>query len=367
MNYDFEARQAKLKDITTVDAVAIVPGANMFYFTGLEFHLSERPVIGIFSAMGVSFIVPELEVIKLTNHPDLEANIFSWGDAEGFEQAFTNAVKDLGLDEATLGLDGLTMRVFEMLAFQQSSATNILDVGQNLLDIRARKTAEEVQAMREAIRLSERALDKLLQWMEPGMTELEMGRELSRLLKAEGSSGESFEPLVQVGANSALPHGFSGDRQLGENDFLLIDFGGRARGYPADITRTFCLGTPTAEMQKIYDVVLEANKAAQTAAGPGVACGVVDEAARNVIEAAGYGEYFTHRTGHGLGLEIHELPQIAAGVVDVLEPGMVFTIEPGIYIPGLGGVRIEDNVVVTQSGLDVLTEYPRQLTLRVAP
>jgi Xaa-Pro dipeptidase len=134
-------------------------------------------------------------------------------------------------------------------------------------------------------------------------------------------------------------------------------------GYPADITRTFCLGAPDAEMQRVYDTVLAANEAARAAVQPGVPMGSVDQAARDVITAAGYGAYFIHRTGHGLGLDVHEaIPQIAAGVTDVLEPGMVFTIEPGIYLPGWGGVRIEDNVVVTTAGCDVLTQFPRRLT-----
>jgi len=215
--------------------------------------------------------------------------------------------------------------------------------------------------LREAVQRSERALDALLKWVQPGMTEREIAGQLGRLLRENGLAEESFAPLVQVGAGSAFPHGMPGDRQLQADDFLLIDFGGKIEGYPADITRTVCLGSPSDEMRKIYDTVLAANQAGIAAAKPGVACGEVDKAARDVIEAAGYGEYFIHRTGHGLGLEGHENPQIAAGVTDVLQTGMVFTVEPGIYVPGLGGVRIEDNVVVTADGVDVLTTYPRRL------
>jgi Xaa-Pro dipeptidase len=193
------------------------------------------------------------------------------------------------------------------------------------------------------------------------MTEQEIAAELARLLREAGSEGDSFAPLVQTGPNSALPHGKVTQRALEEGDLLLIDFGGTRHKYPADITRTFCLGDPSEEIQKIYDTVLAANQAAAAAAKPGVPCGEVDKAAREVIEAAGYGEYFIHRTGHGLGMSVHELPQIAAGVEDVLETGMIFTIEPGIYVPGLGGVRIEDNVHVTETGVEVLTQYPRSL------
>ena len=207
----------------------------------------------------------------------------------------------------------------------------------------------------------DQALHRLLEWVKPGKTEHEIAAELSRLLKEVGSDDDSFE-MVQTGPNSALPHGSLTHRTLGRDEFLLIDFGGSQHGYPADITRTFCLGAPTEEMRKIYDTVLAANHAAAAVVRPGISCGEVDKAARSVIEAAGYGEYFIHRTGHGLGLEIHELPQIASGVASALETGMVFTIEPGIYIPGLGGVRIEDNVHVTEDGVEVLTQYPRRLT-----
>jgi Xaa-Pro dipeptidase len=200
--------------------------------------------------------------------------------------------------------------------------------------------------------------------VQPGMSEIAIAEWLVSELKKLGSTGLAFDPLVQTGPNSALPHGDLTDRTLQRDEFLLIDYGGSINGYPADITRTFCLGTPSAEMQKIYDTVLAANAAAKAIAGPGVAMGTVDKAARDVITAAGYGEYFTHRTGHGLGLDTHEpVPQIASGVADLLEPGMAFTIEPGIYVPGLGGVRIEDNVVVTERGVDVLTSYPRKLIL----
>ena len=362
MNFDFTERQAKLAQMNDVAATVIVPGANMVYFTGLHFHLSERPTLAIFGADGqMSVIIPELEVPKIKARDDLEVRVIAWSDVEGFQGAFERAVRELGLQGKTIGVDGQTMRVFEYQAFEHAGIGKISNVGKPLLDIRAIKTSTEVEAMRKAIHMSERALERLVAWVEPGMTEMHIGTELSRLMVLEGSVGEAFSPLIQTGPNSALPHGFMTERKLTEGEFLLIDFGGKFEGYPADITRTFCLGTPTDEMQKIYDAVLAANRAAIAIAAPGVTCGDVDKAARDEIVAAGYGEYFIHRTGHGLGLEGHELPQIAGGVTDTLQPGMVFTVEPGIYVPGLGGVRIEDDVAVTETGVDVLTSYPRQL------
>ena len=360
-------RQEKLRGVRGVDAVALVPGANLVYFTGLHFHLSERPIVALFMPGGeAAFIVPELELPQLNARPDLAARTFVWTDAGGFEGAFGEAVTALGLRGGTLGVDGMTMRVSEWLAFKRVDETlRVKPVERELIAIRARKTAEEVDAMRRAVRLSEKALETLLEEIKPGMTERAVAARLSELLRAQGGEGEAFGALVQTGPNSALPHGGVSDRALQEGEFLLIDFGGKVGGYPADITRTFCLGAPSEEMVRIHDAVLRANRAAVGAAEPGVPMGALDRAARGVIEEAGYGPLFIHRTGHGLGLEIHEpIPQIAAGVADLLEPGMAFTIEPGVYVPGLGGVRIEDDVVVTETGVEVLTGFSRGLAIK---
>jgi Xaa-Pro dipeptidase len=363
MHIDYAARQDKLRQITGVDAVILAPGANLFYFTGLEFHLSERPTLVIVTPDGgLSLIIPQLEMPKLHQRPDLEARAFSWTDTDGSAGAFRQAVEELGLRGKTLGVDGLTVRVTEWLAFQAvDSSLKVSAIERQIIHILAHKSPEEVEAMRQAVRLSEAALERLLGWVQPGMTERQIATRLGEELNVLGSHGNAFEPLIQTGPNSALPHGMITERALQADEFLLIDYGGRYEGYPADITRTFCLGTPSAEMQRIYDTVRAANEAGIKAAGPGVPMGAVDQAAREVIRAAGYGEYFIHRTGHGLGLNGHELiPQIAEGVTDLLEPGMAFTVEPGIYVPGLGGVRIEDNVVITESGVDVLTSFPKQ-------
>jgi Xaa-Pro dipeptidase len=362
MAMDYSQRLAALRALEGVDAVALVPGANMVYFTGLHYHLSERPIVAFVMQDEIAFIMPELEVPQIRERSDMEGRLFVWNDADGFSGAFKEAVEALGLNEGTLGVDDKTMRVFELLEFlEHAPAMQVREFGTDLLSIRSRKSTDEVDAMRRAIEISEQALRKLLTWVQPDMTEREIAARLDADLMALGTQGYAFKALVQTGPNSALPHGGTTDRVLQAGEFLLIDFGGMYQGYPADITRTFCLGEASPEMQKIFNTVLAANQAAVLATRPGVACEDVDNAARNVIETAGYGEYFIHRTGHGLGLETHELPQIAAGVDDVLEPGMVFTIEPGIYIPGLGGVRIEDNVLVTNDGVEVLTSFPREL------
>lgn len=359
---DYRKRIETLLDACQVDIVAIVSGANMVYFTGLHFHLSERPTLAFLHRGGVTFILPQLEQTKLTGRDDLQAQVFAWSDTDGYQGAFVAAADALNVAHKTLGVDGQTMRVFEWLALGGVGVelARTQDVGRTLLQVRAIKTPEEVATMREAIRISEQALANVCAWVRVGMTEREIATRLAQELSALGSEGQAFEPIVLAGEKSALPHGVSGGRVLGENEYLLIDFGGMYHEYPADITRTFYTGTPSDKMREIYDVVAQANAAARAVARAGVTCGEVDAAARKVIEAAGYGAYFTHRTGHGLGLQGHELPQIASGVDTPLEVGMVFTIEPGVYLEGFGGVRIEDDVVVTADGIDVLTSYPRE-------
>jgi Xaa-Pro dipeptidase len=365
MSNNYAARLAAARQIKDVDAIALVPGWNFVYFTGLHMHLQVRPTILFITPTGLAMIVPRLEMQTLIERPDLNVQPFAWGDSEGWAGAFKDAIDVLGLRGKTLGIDGMTMRATEMLRLQAAAPDmRILPLERELIRIRAVKGEDEVASLRKAVEIAERALGDMMREVQPGMTEKQIGARLSTLMTQYGSDGESFVPAVQTGPNTANPHAPAGDRTLREGEFLLIDFGCRVNGYPSDITRTFCLGTPSAEMQRIYDVVLRANEAAQAAAKPGVAMGAVDAAARGVITAAGYGEYFTHRTGHGLGLDIHEpIPQIAGGVEDVLEEGMCFTIEPGIYVPGFGGVRIEDNVVVTANGLEVLTSYERKLAL----
>jgi len=355
---DYSTRLSKLKPLGTV---ALVPGASLKYFTGLNFHLSERPIVFFVGTFGMAAIVPELEASRITARDDLDVTLFTWRDEQGYEGAFQAAIDTLKLADSPLGVDGMTMRVTELLTLQAlEPSLSVRAVEQDLIAIRAHKDAAEVDALRRAIAISEKALTTVLAQLKEGLSERDIARLLSDALVAEGSQGASFSPLVQLGENSAFPHGSITERALRPGDIVLIDFGAIYQGYPADITRTVCFGEPSEEFQKMFAAVLAANEAAIAISKPGVAMQAVDRAARQVIEDAGYGEYFIHRTGHGLGLDVHEpIPQIAEGVEQVLEPGMVFTIEPGVYIPGVGGVRLEDDVLVTEQGLDVLTSFPK--------
>ena len=362
MSVDYLKRLDQLLDRSGADLVAFVPGENMVYFTGLHFHLSERPILGLHTREGLSFIIPELEVTKLDAAPELEARRFMWTDQSGYQGAFREAVSALAPGAATWALDGQTLRLFEWLALEAAgvSAENLRDIGDLFLTVRARKAPEELAHMQRAIDISEAALGATMAWAKPGMTERAIADKLSAEMLARGAQGLAFL-VVLSGEKSGLPHGNTSDRVWGEDEFLLIDFGALYNDYPADITRTFCRGEPTAQMRAMYAAVYAANKAAREFARPGVTCEAVDRVAREQIVKAGLGDYFIHRLGHGLGLSVHELPNIVEGNQQILEPGMVFTIEPGVYLPGIGGVRIEDNVVVTEDGIDVMTSYPREL------
>ena len=362
MQINYQERLDNLLEQSGAETVAMAPGENMVYFTGLHFHLSERPILALYNRQGMSFIIPELEVAKLEARPDLEARRFMWTDRDGYDNAFVEAVDGLTLKDKPIAMDGQTLRLFEWLALNRAgvSADQALDAGDLFLNLRARKAPEEIASMRKAIQISEMALQATMDWAKPGMTERQIADRLSAEMLQRGAQGLAFL-LVLTGEKSGLPHGDTGDRVWGADEFLLIDFGARFQDYPADITRTFCVGQPTEQMRAMYEAVYGANKAARQFARPGVTCEAVDRVARDVIEQAGLGEYFIHRLGHGLGLSVHELPNMVAGNLQELLPGMVFTIEPGVYIPGVGGVRIEDNVAVTEEGLDVLTSFPRAL------
>jgi Xaa-Pro dipeptidase len=224
------------------------------------------------------------------------------------------------------------------------------------------KDNQEVNSMQRAVDIAQKALKATLPYVQIRRTEAEIAAELSIQLMRFGSNPHlPFYPIVSGGPNSANPHAAPSDRPLTNGDILVIDFGANVDGYFSDITRTFAIGEVDPECRKVAEIVLKANKAGRGVIRSGIPAASVDGAARGIIEASGYGGYFIHRTGHGLGLEVHEEPYIRGDNEIVLEVGMAFTVEPGIYLPGRFGIRIEDNVVVTADGVKCLTSLPRQL------
>lgn len=366
---NYQARQNRLADALQdhgLLGMVLNAGPSLTYLTGLHFHLSERPVVGMFSPGKIPIIVlPELEAGKLAglSYPLQE---FTYGELpETWAEIFKAALQTAGFAGQRVGIEPRHMRVLE-LSFLQSGNLEISFVpGEASLEvIRIHKDDAEIEAMQKAVDIAQIAMQSAIPLIKPGLTESELAAEITIQLLRHGSNSQlPFTPIVASGPNSANPHSFPGDRPLQEGDMLIIDWGANIGGYFSDLTRTFALGEPGEEMKTIAHCVHQANKAAREIAAPGVAAQEVDQAARQVIEDAGFGQYFIHRTGHGLGLEGHEAPYIRDGNLQVLEQGMTFTIEPGIYIPGHGGVRIEDDVLITDQKLHSFSDLPRELQI----
>jgi Xaa-Pro aminopeptidase len=261
-----------------------------------------------------------------------------------------------------IAVEPYALRMFEAWAIHQAlSNVALKDAGPILTPLRSVKDNAELSAMREAIRMIEAALTKTIGSIRVGMTEREIGNYWLQELMATGSEGPSFPLTVGSGPNGSLPHHENGDRAVQAGDLIVLDGGALHKGYASDITRTVALGEPSAEAREVYELVKRSNAAGRAYGHPGATGHQIDAAARAVIEAGGYGPQFLHRTGHGLGLEIHEPPFIAVGEDAPLPVGVTFTVEPGIYIAGKFGVRIEDMVTLTESGAETLTTLDREL------
>lgn len=351
-----------------LDAAVFNPGPTLLYLTGLSFHLSERPVVIFFQPSAKPVVVlPELESAKLRalSYP---AQSFAYDeDPEHWAEVFHQAAQAAGVNGKKIGVEPRRLRVLELRLLEEAAPkAQFISAEDSLASLRMYKDASEIAAMRKAAQIAQEALLHTLPLIKAGVTERSIASELTAQLLRLGSDPEMpFAPIVSGGPHSADPHASPGERALQEGDLLVIDWGASYQGYFSDITRTFAIGKIEPEFEKIYQLVLKANAAGRAACKPENLAGDVDQAARSVIEAGGYGIYFRHRTGHGLGLEVHEEPYMRTGNPMPLAPGMTFTVEPGIYLLDRGGVRIEDDVVITSTGSQSLTDLPRELQILI--
>lgn len=256
-------------------------------------------------------------------------------------------------DETSLTLD--------RVRFLRKQGMKLKAASDPVAAIRLRKDDAELSSLRTAVRRAEESFRELRSSIRPGASEAELGLRLETLIRQKGSRRAAFDIIVASGRNGAMPHATATGRRLRPGDLVTIDFGAEADGYYSDITRTVCVGRPTARQREVHGLVLRAQQQAIAAVRPGVPCAEIDRAARSVIEQAGHGEHFGHATGHGIGLMVHEGPSLSRLSKQRADAGMVFTVEPGVYVPRWGGVRIEDMVLVTAKGRRVLTSLPREL------
>jgi len=344
------------------DALLVTPGADLRYLTGYDALPLERLTCLVLPSIGEPhLVVPALEVPAAQASPvaGLGVQITPWQETEDPVALVTRILGEV----STVALDE-HMWAEKVLAFRDAMphAQQVL-AGQVLRGLRMRKSAAEIAELREAASAIDRVHSRMAEWLRVGRTEREVGRDIADAIISEGHARVDFV-IVASGPNGASPHAEVSERVIEAGDPVVVDIGGTTgAGYCSDETRTYSLGDPPAEFSDYYAVLLQAQLAACAHARPGVTAESVDTVGRDLIEAAGYGEAFMHRTGHGIGLDTHEEPYIVAGNTTVLEPGMAFSIEPGIYLTGRHGARIEDIVAITHDGCERLNQRPRDLAV----
>ncbi|PAK49787.1 Xaa-Pro peptidase family protein [Paenibacillus sp. 7541] len=343
------------------DHVLITDPKHVYYLTGFASNPHERFLGLLLSAAEEPvLVVPALDA-EAAHASSIVNHIVTHQDTDNpyelLKGIITGSTGVLAVEK-----EQLTVSRYEQLQ-HHLSVSRYEDAGPVLREMRVRKSPEEVQVIRHAVQLVEEVLQRGLAQTKAGVSEIELVAELEYTMKKLGAEGPSFSTMVLSGPNTALPHGVPGSRKIEPGELVMFDLGVYASGYASDITRTVAVGQPSSEAVRIYETVLAANTAGIQAVKPGASYASIDQAARDVIANAGYGPAFVHRLGHGLGMDVHEYPSVHGQNNDTAQTGAVFTIEPGIYVPGVGGVRIEDDVLVTGTGVEVLTTFPKELTI----
>ncbi|MBS7649301.1 MAG: Xaa-Pro peptidase family protein [Candidatus Bathyarchaeia archaeon] len=361
---DFEERIKKLREKAErhgIDGFFIASEPNMRYFTGFSTLAIERLVSAFISTEPVEpiLIVPKLEEEKAKKLSFFK-DIRSYTDAEGPRRAVGEAIHELNLSEATLGVeDSLPFKFYRMIK-EADPSLDVKEASAILNWLRSIKSKGEIELMKRAAYIAVEGVMTGIESIKVGVSELSVAFEIEKEMIKLGGESVPF-CLVLSGENSALPHGSTSNRKIKKGDAVIMDVGVTYKGYYADITRTIFVGEINETQRKVYNVVLKAQENAVDFVKPWIKACQVDRKARGVIEEADYGEFFTHRTGHGLGLEVHEEPYITQTNETTLKPRMVFTVEPGIYLHGSFGVRIEDDILVTEDEKEVLTKMPKDL------
>ena len=339
-----------------LDGAYVTRPVSIAYLTGVRAEPYERLMALAVTPDRATLILPAIER-ENAERAKTDAEIVSWRDGEDAYELVSQALKGaarLGVEKEHITLAGA-----EVLR-ERLHAREMLDVAPEIRRLRRTKSAVELGKLAHAAAITDATTEYVLDRIHGGQTELEVAIDIGASIGAAGAN-LAFPTLVLAGPNSALPHGRPSGQHLGPGELVLLDFGAAHEGYCADTTRVAVVGTSSTRQREIHDLVLAAHDAAIAAVRAGATTGDVDAAARKVIADAGLGDRFFHRTGHGLGLEAHEDPSLDPGSTTVLEVGMVFSVEPGIYIPGWGGVRIEDDVVVEAGGCRLLTRADRSL------
>ena len=339
-----------------VDGLLLTSRYSRHY--GAEFDIAEG--VAIVTAKGCRYFTDN-RYTEAAENGIQNFEVLDVAKGKGYVNCLNTAIADFGV--TCLGYEEAYLTVAEFQTYEKGLNAKLVPYNKQISSFRGVKEEWELQIMRKAQDITDKAFEQVLPRIKAGMTELELQAELIYCLYKNGATGLAFDPIVVSGPNTSLPHGVAGERVLQEGDFITMDFGTLYMGYCADMTRTVALGYATEEMKKIYNTVLEAQLAGLAVSRAGVPGREVDGAARKVIADAGYGEYFGHGYGHSLGLEIHESPSPNARNAESMPLGAVASAEPGIYLPGKFGVRIEDTCVYLEDGIEILTKSPKNLII----
>lgn len=361
---------SKINQISTylkeqnLDAAFITTPDNVFYVSGFRSNPHERLLgVLVFQNAEPLMILPQMEVPDARN-AGWNFDVVGHQDTDQPWQLLKQAIENKKLTPSQIAIEKSHMTVERLEAIQELYPdVTFTRLDDQLNSMRVVKDANELAILRDAAAYADYAIEVGVSEIAEGKTELEILTAIELALKKKGISHMSFDTMVLSGPKTASPHGKPGDRKIQKGDLVLFDLGVIYKGYCSDITRTVAFGEPSTKQKEVYETVRKAEQAAVDAVKPGVKAMELDKIARDIITEAGYGEFFTHRLGHGLGISVHEFPSVTGNNEMELIEGMVFTIEPGIYDPNITGVRIEDDVVVTKDGVEVLTKYPKELVI----
>ena len=359
MQHKINSLRARMKD-NSVDLVVLGPGTHMKWLLGFNTHSDERPCMLLIGKEKETFLMPSVNAEDVRSRTNIAIN--SWKDENGPDQALKEALMDIDENAAKhIAIDEAMRSHFALILIEALPNPSYEFTGSTIGALRMRKDQAEFINLKENALIDDRAMQAGFAAIKEGVTELEIGEAINNHFISEGAKPQFC--IVGSGPNGAFPHHHTGDRKVEYGDAVLIDIGGRKGTFPSDMTRMSVLGEPPEGYLEIHAIVERAVQAAMATARPGVMAKEVDAAARDVITEAGYGEFFVHRLGHGLGIDIHEPPYITATSEVILDEGMVFSIEPGIYLQGRFGIRLEEIVILRADGPEILSELSRKLNV----
>jgi len=352
----------KLMDENSIEAYMIGPSTDLRFLIGLSTFVCERfQAFFLLNNGDFFYISPQVYYEEVNNILD-KSKVFMWKDREGFVGILKDTINRYNLKDKRIAINN-TISAVNLIDIENICNCKFIN-GQKLLEnLRIIKSEKEVKKLKKAAKLADEIMRKTINYIKPGITENDIKEKIKTIITKLETEGVSFEPIVSSGPNSSKPHYNKGERTIQKKDIIILDLGCVYKGYCSDMSRTVFVGDISIKEKKVYNIVKKAYQSAEDIVKEGITAEDVDQKARSIIEKAGYGDYFINRTGHGIGVSVHEAPFIKTGNKIKLKKGMAFSIEPGIYIPGEFGIRIEDIVIVTEDGKKILNKYPNEIII----